>query len=118
MDILKEVLKEVQNGQIEFKPISQSLTDIQDFQFIAKTLSFANSEGLLEEYIPHKNTDDENNLYDLIIIPRGLSYKGNQYLLNQKVNNVEQNNEIIILKPSLFGVGIDLKALWSRWINK
>jgi hypothetical protein len=117
MDILKEILKEIQNGQIEFKPVSQSLTDIQDFQSIAKALSFANEEGLLEEYIPHKNTDDEKFLYDLIIIPSGLSYKGNQYLLNQNTNNTAQNNEIIILKPSLFGVGIDLKAIWNRWKN-
>ena len=115
MDILKEILKEIQNGQIEFKPVSQSLTDIQDFQSIAKALSFANEEGFLEEYIPHKNTDDENQLYDFIIIPSGLTYKGSQYLLNQKTKTVAQSNEIFIFKPSLFGVGIDLKAIWNRW---
>ncbi len=116
MDILKNVLEELRSGRKKFTALSQSKEDIKDFQIIAKVLSFANDKGFIDGYLPHKNTETSDFYYDLIMVTNGLSYQGMQYLESgDEQNNTNTKDDILLLKPSFFGIGIDLNALWRRW---
>lgn len=93
MNTLNEVLKEIQKGRTKFDPMSQSEADMRDFQSLAKALIHAHHEGLLEDFLPHKNTETSHNWYDLIIVKGGLSYKGEQYLMEFDNKNRKRANE-------------------------
>lgn len=121
MNVLRETLKEIQNGKTTFQPISRSESDMRGFQPIAKILSSANNKGLLESFFSHKETETYHNWYDIVIVKGGLSHKGEQYLTEIHNKNAKRKDDIIQLKPSIYGIGIDLKALWrhveNHWNN-
>lgn len=61
----------------------------------------------IQKYVSNKNTDTN-----------GLSYQGILYLEgSDEKNKTKTKNDILLLKPSFFGIGIDLNALWRRWKN-
>lgn len=116
MSTLRSVLEEIQTGRTRFSPISNADKDMSDFQPIAKILVYANNQGFLERCVPHQENQISNNWYDLILVKGGLSYDGASFLVSPRVNDVEETlDDIIQLKPSIYGVGIDLKALWKKW---
>jgi hypothetical protein len=118
MTILRSLLQEIKSGILTFKPLSTKEADMWDFQPIAKVLEYANSEGLLESYLPHKESSSGNRWYDLVQVKGGLSHKGEMFLANPKPEIEEKMETIIHLKPSIYGIGIDLNALWKRWKNR
>lgn len=118
MDILKNVLEEVKNGRDEFAPRDKTKQSIADFQIIAKALAFANEEKLLDKYLAHKNTETCDIYYDLILVPTGLNYHGELYLQKNDTPQSEHKNDILHIKPGIFGVSIDLKEVWRRYIGR
>jgi len=116
MGTLISILEEIRSGVTSFEPISNSESDMRDFQPIAKILVHAHKEGLLESCIPHKESQTAHGWYDLVLVRGGLSYKGEMFL-TKPPSTVDDNklSEIVQLKPSIYGIGIDLKALWKRW---
>lgn len=89
-----------------------------DFQPIAKILDYANNEGLLEDFLPHKESQSGNGWYDLVLVNGGLSYEGEMFLTKPSAESEKKIESIIQLKPSIYGIGIDLNALWKRWKNR
>jgi len=118
MDALKEILREIQKGRIEFSPRSQSVEDMQAFQPIAKMLLYANNEEFLEGYLEHKESETSYNFYDFILVKGGLSYQGELYLNDTKNESRKSLEEIIQIKPNIFGIDIDIIAFWKRYIIK
>lgn len=118
MTILKSVLEEIKSGTTIFEPASEKEADMWDFQPIAKILDYANSEGLLKNYLPHKDSQTGNDWYDSILVKGGLSYKGETFLTNPSEEVGKKIENIIQLKPSIYGIGIDLNVLWKRWKNR
>lgn len=110
MNVFQEILQEIQEGRTTFNPISESLIEMKKFQPIAKILLFANEEGLLEGYFTHKESETAYNFYDFVLVKGGLSHHGKLYL-----ENIKNTDNIIQLKPSVYGIEIDLIALWNRW---
>lgn len=117
MNVLKEILEEIQEGRTIFNPISQSSVEMKNFQPIAKILLFAHKEGLIEGFAEHKESETAYNLYDFVLVKGGLSYQGEKYLQNIEDENTEKINKIIQLKPSIYGVEIDIIALWKHFKN-
>lgn len=115
MDILRSILEEVKTGRTRFEPASAKDSDMWDFQPIAKVLIFAHNEGLLESCAPHKESRTANDWYDLALVRGGLTYKGEMFLAKPKDDTAKKIEAIIQLKPTIYGVGIDLMAIWKRW---
>ena len=120
MNVFKEILQEIQEGRATFNPISESLADMKNFQPIAKIILFAYDEGLLEGCSAHKESETAYNFYDFVLVKGGLNYQGEQYLQNIEDENIEDENiekmnKIIQLKPSIYGVEIDIIALWKHF---
>jgi hypothetical protein len=118
MTTLRSLLEEVKAGTISFRPASEKETDMWDFQPIAKLLDYANSEGFLESYLPHKESGTGNRWYDLVLVKGGLSHKGEMFLANPDDEVEKKVESIILLKPNIYGIGIDLNALWKRWKSR
>jgi hypothetical protein len=118
MTTLRSLLEEIKGGTLTFKPLSPKEADMWDFQPIVKVLEYANSEGLLDGYLPHKETSSGNHWYDLVRVKGGLSHKGEMFLTNPNTEVEKKMESIIQLKPNIYGIGIDLKALWKRWKNR
>lgn len=90
-----------------------------DFQPIAKILVHAHKKNYLESCIHHKESDTRHGWYDLVIVLGGLSREGEIFLAAPESDETEDNLEKIIqLKPSIYGVSVDLNALWRRWKSK
>lgn len=115
MDILRAILQEVLDGTTVFKPKSSSEQDMQEFQPIAKVLAYADRQGFLEHYVPHKESSTGNMWYDLVMVSGGLSYEGEQFLATPASGAEADLEQIIHLNPSIYGVGVDLWALWHKW---
>jgi len=115
MDILRAILQEVLDGTTVFKPKSSSEQDVQDFQPISKVLAYADRQGFLEQYVPHKESSTGNMWYDLVMVSGGLSYEGEQFLATPASGAEADLEQIIHLNPSIYGVGVDLWALWHKW---
>ncbi len=115
MTTLRSLLEEIKSGVLAFKPVSEKEADMWDFQPIAKALEYANSEGFLEGYLPHKESTSGNRWYDMVLVEGGLSHKGEMFLANPNPEVEEKMESIIQLKPNIYGIGIDLNALWKRW---
>lgn len=118
MTILRSLLEEIKAGTSTFKPASGEEADMWDFQPIAKILDYASSEGLLESFLPHKESETGNGWYDLVLVRGGLSHKGEMFLANPSTEAEKKIESIIQLKPSIYGIGIDLNALWRRWKSR
>ena len=51
------------------------------------------------------------------MVAGGLSYKCERVLSERDAMEVEKLSDPIELKPSIYGVGVDLKELWRRWMR-
>lgn len=118
MDILRTALQEIADGTTVFKPKSSGNQDMQDFQPIAKVLAYADRQGLLETFVPHKESSTGNRWYDLVMVSGGLSFEGEQFLAAPAASSEPNLEQIIQLKPSIYGVGVDLRALWRKWKSR
>lgn len=114
MSFLEDILKEVNTARSSFKPISPKSDDMEEFQLIAKALIYANDEGYFDSFIPHRESETGYGWYDLIIVSNGLSHKGHKYLSNTNDELEIEFMDAIQLKPSAFGVTVDLKVLWQK----
>jgi len=117
MDTLKSVLQEVKDGRQHFDPVSNTEGDKRDFQPIAKMLVHANSEGLLDSFSAFKDeAEGPYDWYTTVSVLGGLSHKGEMFLAAPASGDGDkQLAEAVLLKPNLYGVGVDLKVLWARW---
>ena len=77
------LLREIKAGKREFAPASNSPADMNDFQSVAKALVFAHTQSFLEKCHAHQTTSNGDIQYDLVLVPGGLSYRGEQYLLEE-----------------------------------
>jgi hypothetical protein len=119
MDTLREVLKEIQSGTTNFRPASNDEKDMLDFQPIAKILAYAHDAGLLDNCVPHKENVTGHHWYDSVLVLGGLSHKGEMFLAKPTGGDAEASlEEIIQLKPSVYGISVNLKALWKRWKSR
>ncbi|WKV91440.1 hypothetical protein [Halomonas sp. HAL1] len=91
-----------------------------DFQPIAKILVYAHRNNFLESCVPHKESDSPHGWYDLVIVRGGLTYEGEMFLAKPgEAEKTEKNlEEIIQLSPNIYGIGVNLRALWQRWKNR
>ena len=121
MDIIKYVLLEIQDGNSRFTPASDSKSDMEDFQAIAKLLIHVDQQGWLNSMKVHQESRTKNNWYDLVFVQNGLSFKGEQYLnsiTSNEKTTLETQEDIIELKPNFMGLGLNLNALlrwWKKW---
>jgi len=83
MDVLRNVLREVKEGKREFAPASESPADLNDFQPIAKALIYAHTQSFLERCIPAQTSVSGDLQYNVVLVPGGLSYRGEQFLLEE-----------------------------------
>jgi len=120
MDIVKQILTEIMEGKKSFKPASDSQSDMEDFQSVAKIMIYADQQGWLNSFKVHREIRTANNWYDLILVQNGLSYEGKQYLQKMFADdntNSPTQEDIIELKPNFMGLGVNLNAL-LRWCKK
>jgi len=118
MGALRSLLEEIKAGTTTFRSSSEQEPDMLDFQVIAKLLDYANSEGLLVDFSVHRESKSGNRWYDLAHVKGGLSHKGEMYLARPS-EEVEKKAEcIILLKPNIHGIGLDLIALLRRWKSR
>lgn len=118
MAILRELLESVRSGERAFRPASPSPEDMEAFQPIAKAFAFAKQEGYLDECVIHRESRSANSWYDLVVVPNGLSHKGESFLLQPSAGPEQRLEEVIEIRPNIAGVGINLRALWRRWRGK
>lgn len=63
-------------------------------------------------------SDGPLDWYDLVIVLGGLSYKGQMFLAEPANNGARsRGDELLQLKPGLWGISIDLKAAWRRLVH-
>lgn len=91
---------------------------MEAFQHIAKAFAFAKREGYLDECVIHRESESVNNWYDLVVVPNGLSHKGEGFLLLRSAGPEQRLEEVIEIRPNFAGVGINLRALWRRYRGK
>ena len=115
MSVLEAVLREIDDGRASFEPVSKSDAGMIDLQPIAKALVFADGEGYLDGFLPHKESQTGNRWYVQILITNGLSHKGSLFLAAPTQKTEESLASAIQLKPSIYGIGVDLNALWAKW---
>jgi hypothetical protein len=118
MNIVRQILLEIREGKKSFRPVSNSHSDMEDFQSVAKVLIHADQQGWLNSCIVHRESRTANDQYDLILVEKGISYEGEQYLDDIPSDNNTNSSapeDIIEVKPSIFGVGVNLNALMRWW---
>lgn len=118
MSTLVELLQEIADGRKSFSPCSSSEIDMVEFQPIAKALVFADKQGYLDGFLAHKESSTANGWYDSILVKSGLTYEGEQFLRSPSPEAENDMNEVIRLRPEIYGIGVDLKALWRKWKNR
>jgi hypothetical protein len=82
MDAITAILEEIHPGKTSFLPVSAAEPDMIAFQALAKTLVFANEQGYLDGFLPHRESSTEHGWYDCVVIEKGLSYQGKAFLMS------------------------------------
>jgi hypothetical protein len=82
VDAIRALLEEIHSGKTSFLPVSATEPDMIAFQALAKTLVFANEQGYLDGFLPHRESSTEHGWYDCVVIENGLSYQGEAYLMS------------------------------------
>ena len=118
MQLLKILLKRIQNGERSFAPENEN--EIDEFQSTAKRLLFAHENGYIEKMSQSKSYRVAGGLVNAVIISGGLTFKGERYLeqANNDINTANQSEDIIEVKPSFWGVSININALCRKWRKK
>ena len=79
LDIIKQILTEIKKGMKSYKPTSNSESDMEDFQSVAKILVYADQQDWFDSFITHRESR-ANRRYDLILVQTGLSYASRKHL--------------------------------------
>jgi hypothetical protein len=125
MEPLYDLLTVIDDGMSVFKPLGSTESQLEDFQSVVKLIEYAREKGLLKDMKVHKESRTRHNWCDLVVIQGGLTIKGLEYLksstlLEETSNRASEDEgakeDIIMLKPNFFGLGIDLNAL-GRWFK-
>lgn len=85
---------------------------------IAKALIFAANEGYVEKLIQHQESYTGKRWYVRLLVPGGLTHKDTLFLASPDANAEHSLMDAVQLKPSIYGVGVDLKAFWHKWRGK
>ncbi|MCG7569292.1 hypothetical protein MHM89_05055 [Pseudoalteromonas sp. CNC9-20] len=120
MKLLKELLQRVREGQSSFSPKDESLESLQEFQPIATRLISAYEQNYIQELKHSKSYRVAGGLVNAVIISGGLTFEGEQFLQTEKGSSQQTkgSEDIIDLKPNFFGIGINLNAIYKKWIKK
>lgn len=121
MNIVRSILTEIRDGKKSFGPNSPSQADMEDFQSVAKFLIHADRQGWFDSFKEHREARTANGWYDKILVLNGLSYEGDLYLQEAEGKNEATpmtEEDVIELKPSFMGIGINLNALYRWWKNR
>ena len=123
MDILRELLSSIKEGETLFRPSGNTIENLAEFQLIAKTLIHAYKMDYLEECKPLRENTTINGLYYSVYLRGGLTYKGEQYLNQLHVTQhdiieTDKNEDFIDIKPNFFGVGVNFNAIWRKYSRK
>ena len=120
MTNLRDLLQQIKNGKKTFAPASDSPTDMEPFQDVAKTLAFANDKGFLEGFAAHKEHRTGNRWYTEVMVKNGLSHQGLEFLEQptKPQPRASISDDIVKVQPNLYGIGINFNALWRRLRRK
>jgi hypothetical protein len=80
MNELTALLQQIKEGKTSFAPRTLVEEDLRAFQSIAKALLFAEEQGYLDGFLPHKQSTTRHGWYDYVHVKNGLSYRGQQFL--------------------------------------
>lgn len=88
---MKAVLRRLKDGEETFTPINETLEALEDFQFVVKTFKQAHSEQLIESvtFQPHNISRGIDGMVNAVIVPGGLTIKGEEYL------SIEQPDPVV-----------------------
>jgi hypothetical protein len=91
------------------------------FQSIAECVVEAKSLGLIYDLHIERSSAPHNLMHVVVLkVHGGLTLKGKRRLATlSKIQDTTESPapfepEIVILQPNFYGVGVNLKALWSR----
>lgn len=117
---MKEILRRIQSGESSFKPTDDSPEALRDFQPLAKRIISAHERGfLVQAHFLKSNMRSTYGHVMQIITHGGLTFEGEQFLLSEPERQdypesrgipEEPREDILILKPNLWGMGLDLNA--------
>ena len=117
MELLRNILEQVQGGKTHFLPQAESQEDLASFQSVAAALKQANTLGYLSAVFRESRMRDSYGFVLEAIVNGPLSYEGLQYLSTPPPAPQPRDPDIFQLKPSLYGIGIDLRAAVS-WLKR
>jgi hypothetical protein len=80
MNDLLILLQQIKAGKTSFTPRTSAEEDLCAFQSLAKALLFADEQGYLDGFLPHKQSTTRHGWYDCVLVKNGLSYLGQQFL--------------------------------------
>lgn len=123
---LRKALGLIDAGVWDWKCPSIEDPQYAAFQSITESILEAKNEGLIYEAAIERSRSRNSYMHiTRAIIAGGLTPKGKRRLadlskLTPSTNEIPQDKkvEILQLKPSIYGIGIDLKALWKLLRSK
>jgi len=121
MDQLREALRQVQVGVKSFEPDSSTIDAINAFQPLAAALKHANDLGYFSAAFRRSKMIGTHGCILQVIVTTPLSYEGAKFLqtaASANENERSRDADIFQLKPSVWGVSIDLKALYRKWVSR
>ncbi|ODB33958.1 hypothetical protein BB427_20345 [Pseudoalteromonas sp. BMB] len=120
MNLQKELLQRVHQGELSFSPKDESLESLHEFQSIATRLISAYEQNYIQELMHSKSYIVAGGLVNAVIIQGGLTFEGEQFLQTEKESSQQTKGaeDMIDVKPNLFGVGINFNAVYKRLLKK
>ncbi len=120
MDLLSSVLVDIKGGKRSFAPTLLSPLAIADFQPIAQRLQSAHRNGLIADLrVRSSKMRDSHGSVLGALVRGGLTFEGEQFLAAlQRPPELESVEPVIRLKPTVWGMSIDLDALAKRVFRK
>lgn len=80
MELLKDVLRWVNEGRSDFAPDDGTPESLKAFQSVAKRLVEAEKYGLLERVYPNKSSMRGDVFFLRVIVAGGVTFKGERFL--------------------------------------
>ncbi len=116
MELLQTILREVKSGKRSFTPEADTKESLADFQPIAKRLQSAHAQGYITKVSVKEGHGLETHGSVLgALVSGGLTFEGEQFLQQLQTPESKENfPPILQLKPGIWGMSIDLNALWQR----
>jgi hypothetical protein len=110
------VLEQIQSGQTCFAPSTEAPEDLKAFQPAAAALKHAVSLGYISAVFLESRMRDGYGSVRQVLVNGPLSYSGAQFLSIPPVPE-RHDQDIVQLKPSFYGISIDLRAAF-RWLKR